>query len=234
MFRLIKVETKCAFKRVSMRASMIAFIIIGTFLGIIREHVAEIDVFEWTATLSLFLSAITGLNLSRDYSFNTIRNKIIVGHSRFTVYFSKQITAFIQWLMCEMLFICFYLSVFSIVHSDEKIDFMVLMKCLFLFLFVILSFSVVTTFISMTVKNNIGGVLPIGVFFAMLTVCSFAMEFADEKTANILSKVPLMQLLSLNLADFNCNVVQSVLISFSVSILFFFLGYFIFRKADLN
>ena len=89
MTNLLKVELKTLFGKSLSKISIVLAIILGIFFGLmnmLNEEPSCAGVFEYTLMLLVYLPAITGFYLSKDYTNNTIRNKIIVGNKRINIY----------------------------------------------------------------------------------------------------------------------------------------------------
>lgn len=56
--------------------------------------------FEYAAFIGIVAAALISLFLGTEYSDGAIRNKIVVGHSRLSIYFASLITGFTASLMC--------------------------------------------------------------------------------------------------------------------------------------
>ena len=83
MSRLLKVELKNIFSKFDIQGTILIFILLGFAMGIINKSTDTSccdGLLEWTMVVTIIISALGGLYISRDYTQNTIRNKIIVGH----------------------------------------------------------------------------------------------------------------------------------------------------------
>ena len=65
-----------------------------------NKALLEGQFFEYTAFIGVLSAAFISLFLGTEYSDGAIRNKIVVGHSRLTIYFANLITGFAASLTC--------------------------------------------------------------------------------------------------------------------------------------
>ena len=93
MTNLLKVELKTLFGKSLSKISIFLAIVIGVFFGLmnkLNDEASCAGVFEYTLMLFAYLPAIPGFYLSKDYTNNTIRNKITkisYFHAVYTIHF---------------------------------------------------------------------------------------------------------------------------------------------------
>jgi len=238
MSKLIRVELKSIFNKFDIKSTLLIFIIFGIALGIINKRLAYPTcdgIFEWTMTLTIIISALGGLYISRDYTQNTIRNKIIVGHTRFSIYLSKQIAITSMYLVSSGLFMISTIISNLLLVGTEKLNKEALWTGLLVSIFVIITFSVITTFIAMSIKKETGGLIPLLVMFIMMTFSAMSTEFIKGKAIDVINDIiPTSQIMLLNLMDVAPHPIRHILYSLLTSIIFFVSGYSIFKNSDLN
>ena len=238
MSDLIKVETKTIFSKFIIKSTMLIFILLGSLGGLINKinsYPSCDGIFEWTMILSLLISALGGLYISKDYTENTIRNKIIVGHTRFNIYLSKQIAITLMYLAYTILFIISsVLSNFMFIGTNN-LNKDALIVGILVSIFVVITLSTITTFISMSLKKESGGLMPLLVMFVMMMFSAWLPEFVKGKIVNIINDIiPTSQMILLNLTTVDPHPIRHILYSTLLSIIFFVIGYTIFKKSDLN
>ncbi len=238
MSKIIKVELKNIFRKFDIRCTLIIFALLGFITGIINKTESNLScegIFEWTMVLTLLISALGGLYISKDYSQNTIRNKIIVGHNRFSIYLSKQIAITIMYLASVGLFILSaVISNFMLVGIDN-LNKEALLVGILVSLFVVITCSAITTFISMSIKSETGGLMPLLVMFIMMMLSGWIPEFVKGKTIDIINDiVPTSQIMLLNISAVDPHPIRHILYSSLISLVFFIDGYTIFKKSDLK
>ena len=192
-------------------------------------------IFEWGLVLTLLISALGGLYISRDYTQNTIRNKIIVGHTRLGIYLAKQMAITMMYLACTGLFMIATIISNFIFIGIEGLNKEALLTGVLVASFVIVTISVITTFIAMTVKKEMGGLMPLLVMFIMMTFSAMGTEFIKGKAMDIINDiVPTSQMMLLNLMNVDPHPIRHILYSILTSGIFFVSGYAIFKNSDLN
>ena len=238
MSKLIKVEIKNIFSKFDIRSTMLIFTLLGFITGILNKgnfNPSCDGIFEWTMVLSLLISALGGLYISKDYTQNTIRNKIIVGHTRFSIYLSKQIAVTLMYLACTLLFIisAFISNLMFIGINNLNKD--ALLIGVIVTIFVVITLSNITTFIAMSMKTESGGLLPLLVMFMMVVLSAWIPEFVKGKAIDVINDiVPTSQMILLNLETVDSHSIRHILYSLLLSAIFFTCGAIIFNKSDLN
>ncbi len=238
MSRLIKVELKSIFGKFDIRSTMLILTLLGFVTGILNKGNSSPScdgIFEWTMVLTLLISALGGLYISRDYTQNTIRNKIIVGHTRLGIYLAKQIAVTSMYLACSGLFmVSMIISNFMFIGTD-KLNMNALLTGILVSIFGIIVLSTITTFIAMSVKKETGGLMPLLVMFVMMMLSAWIPEFVKGKAIDVINDiVPTSQMMLLNIAVVDLHPGRHILYSLLLSLIFFISGYAIFRKSDLN
>ena len=238
MSKLIKVELKNIFSKFDIKSTLLIFTIFGIIMGITNKtnnYQSCEGIFEWTLVLTLLISALGGLYISRDYTQNTIRNKIIVGHTRFSIYLSKQIAITSMYLATSGLFMLSTIISNFLFIGIDNLNKEALLTGLLVSIFVIITFSIITTFISMSIKKETGGLMPLLVMFLMLMFSAMGTEFIKGKAINVINDiVPTSQMMLLNLTNVDPHPLKHILYSLLTSIFFFITGYTIFKNSDLN
>ena len=171
MTNLLKVELKMLFGKSLSKISIILTIILGIFFGLMNSLTEEpscAGIFEYTLMLFAYLPAIPGFYLSKDYTNNTIRNKIIVGNKRINIYFSKLITVIIFCFLCTVLFLSSSIVSNFIFIGTEGVNTEALIYGIILTLFGVISIASITTLISMSIKSEAGGLAPVMIIYLML------------------------------------------------------------------
>ena len=100
-------------------------------------------------------------------------------------------------------------------------------------LFAMIALSALTTFISMTVKNGAGGVIPLITFYPMLMLAAISQELElKESTLNLINSIPIPQLTILFEPD--KDAAMHILCSIAITVVFIFAGTALFRRSDLK
>ena len=238
MSKLIKVELKNIFSKFDIRSTMLILSLLGFVTGILNKGNSSSScdgIFEWTMVLTLLISALGGLYISRDYTQNTIRNKIIVGHTRFGIYLSKQIAVTAMYLACVGIFITStIISNFTFIGTNN-LNKDALWIGIIVSIFGVIVLSTITTFIAMSIKKETGGLMPLLVMFVMMMLSAWIPEFVKGKAMDIINDiVPTSQMILLNLDIVDPHPTRHILYSLLLSLIFFISGFAIFKNSDLN
>lgn len=198
----------------------------------------------------LILPVFVAIILCKDFSNGTIRNKIICGKSRGSIYFSMLTTCAI--LTCAFIFAHAVLTLLvSLLFFDYQPtaftagDFGYLMASLALELLIYLLVSVLLTFFIVYMKNSgLSIVMYFVVLFVMIIVGSVAQTFmmlADPEAASY----GFLEFLSTSNAFTTTaigtgtsyeakDILYIVIPNLSITLLLAALGYFSFRKKDIK
>lgn len=238
MSKLFLVELKNMFNKFDVKMSILVFALLGLFLGYlnkINDNEFCSSMFEWIMIITMTISALGGLFISKDYTQNTIRNKIIVGHTRLSIYLSKQFAVSLMYLACTGAYIFTSLISNSIFVGIDNVDFKIMMTSLLVAFFAIIACSSITTFISMSLKKETGGLLPLLVMYALMLVGAMGSEFFKGKVMDFICEiVPVCQLLFLNLVSAPLEPLKLIIFSVLITVMFISGGYYIFKKTNLN
>ena len=238
MTNLLKVELKTLFGKPLSKISIFLAIVIGVFFGLMNKLNDEpscAGVFEYTLMLFAYLPAIPGFYLSKDYTNNTIRNKIIVGNKRINVYLSKLISVIIFCFLCTVLFLSSSIISNFIFIGAEGVNTNALIYGIILTLFGVTSIASITTLISMSIKSEAGGLAPVMIIYLTLMFYIIGMEFLDKDIMNVLNNLfPIGQIMTLNVFEIPKDILFKIICMIIQIIVSSSLGYAIFRKTDLK
>ncbi len=238
MGNLLKLELRGIFTHSSCKMAMPLCILTGVLIGVLN-HVSDApvcsDIFSWTAIVLIMLSALGGLYISREFTQNTIRNKIVVGHGREMIYLSKLVAVTVIYLVCIGLLVLTMITMGLVLSGNDEINREAVLKGLMVTVSCTVACAAITTAISMTLKTDLGALIPLLLFFLTMTFSGLGYEFIDKEImdkVNLLLPIgPMMQLntaapMSNYLACIVCPVLEACVISVA--------GYISFQKADLN
>lgn len=99
---------------------------------------------------SILISTILGF----DYSNGSIKNKIIVGHSRLKIYISNLISTYLIILTIYLIYVLIICLSGIFLFKNLTFNFKFLINIIILFL-IILSYTSISVFIAMTINNDI-------------------------------------------------------------------------------
>ena len=136
--------------------------------------------FHFALSIGLFCSLCSSMFFGTEYNDGTIRNKIIIGHTRTSIYLASLLTTFIATLLITLVWLAAALVAVPAL-GFWKIGFLRL--CLFLFVVVlfILAFSAIFTAINMLSANKANTFLiSILLFIGLLLLASLVYNRLSE------------------------------------------------------
>lgn len=128
---------------------------------------------EFITYIGLFIAIFVSIFVGKEHSEGIIRNKIIVGHSRISIYLSNLIITVIASILCELIYIIITLSIGIPMFGMPRMnfsEFMMEMLCTF---FIIISFCTIYNFITMICSEiTISAAINILIFIVMFIASS--------------------------------------------------------------
>ena len=236
MNKLLRVNLKLMVRRNDTRlciALSVILAVLGALVSKLNGNMTWYDMFEFPLILVMIFSAVGGLFISRDYTQNTIRNKLTVGHKRTDIYLANQITETIFFCVPVIFyFITSAIANFILIGAKGAV-FSEVMGNIAVCLIAVNALSALTTFLAMTVKSSAGGVLPIILMYPMLMLSVLAEALEDVKWLKyVCDFIPVSHIASLMQPD------KDPALHICCSLVFFALfaagGIAAFRKADLK
>lgn len=241
MLKLIKVELKTLFKWKATKYTMFFLCLLAAMvsgLNILNEEQAISGIFAFPSVILIIASAIAGLFTYLDYSQNTIRNKIIVGHSRLEVYFAKVITNTVLDVFLVAIFMIVFCTIGVLCLDTEYVVWRIFWENCLIVLSSTFVVSALTSMIAINIKSPLGGLLPMMFISSILFSGIFGVEmlytYDAIETAEIIQSIPMICLTSISEISVPENIWTIVTIGYSVTVIFVVMGYLLFRKADLK
>lgn len=192
--------------------------------------------------LPMIIPIIGGLFISKDYTNNTIRNKIIVGHSRQSIYMANWITSVVITLA---LFASYLLFIFAVgvplFGLSEFFEVGHFIKILLLTFCSLIATASITVFICMTVKGTSGTVLSFMFYYALMISSALLELINNEELVNFMHNILITDQLSVlqqsfyeefipDYANFSLYPISSLIVILASTLG----GIVIFRKADIK
>ena len=227
----------------------IVFAVVGVLCSMSIEGTFYFGLNMYATVLGPIFCGMTGISISQDFANNTIRNKFIVGHTRFNIYLSYQIVfAVLAFLMTAVFIGAYILSgkIFSDMESfqiDQPTPDMLkiyrenFFKALPVYFIAVPSLTTLGVFISMTLKNGLGGVLTMILLFALFFLSNTYEIFSENKFIRYVNQIlPSSQIYLMGMFsdEPNFSPVKYILLSTAFAVVMITFGYAIFRKADLK
>jgi len=214
--------------------------IAAVFLRIVEKRALNLGgalVFSLIGTMSMFISITAGLFIINDFKNNTIRNKIIIGHSRAKIYLANLIisltVAFIYQIVFWLTLIVFGKTIMRFDDFPSKEIF----QNMLLTLAIIFAFTSCFVFICTTLKNTGGFALSLMLDTVVSMLVLLVMIIPQKEISKILSiAVPSMQKNSLsnNPTVVPDNIWWMILIDIGICVAVTIAGIEIFKKSDLK
>lgn len=241
MINCLRAEFKAFFKWGAIRYTVVFLLLLSVMIAtmnVLNEEPAFSGLFTFPAVVLMITSAISGLFIYQDYSQNTIRNKIAVGHSRLEVYLSKVITVGVLQIFIIALFLGISSAIGAICLDTDYVVWEAYWKNWGIVLSSTIVVATMTSLIAINIKSPVGGLLPMMFTSSTLFVGIFGMEILSlngkEDMVDFLNSCPIICLLSVSETVVPTNMIATLLVGMGISAVFVVGGYFLFRKSDLK
>lgn len=162
----------------------VCIILLIIYIALTHDNDGHVDNLPFTV-ISFFPSIIAiigGLYISQDYTNNTIRNKIIFGHSRTKIYMSNWITSMLGTVILYgvYIFACYGIGGIAMGFSSS-FDAAFSFKCILLAYCPMLSYTALTVLVCMICQKTRGTVLSFMLYYIM-GMSSILEYFIDNET----------------------------------------------------
>lgn len=241
MFKLLNAEFKTLLAWEGILYVIALTLIIGIFcpgINILNESPTLDGCFTFPFVVLAILSTFLGLFTYRDYSQNTIRNKIVVGNSRASIYFAKSLLVVGTMFVLMMLFLgvnvligwCF--GDISYIECDVFINncFMILISTL-----VIASFTSLT---SICIQSPIGAMLPLMFMMSSMFACTIMFEMftinENKFMIELFQTLPVVSLITLSETVQPFDLIVTTVYGLAMTLVLQLSGFAIFKKTDLK
>lgn len=144
---------------------------------------------EFIMYIGLFIAIFVSIFVGKEYSQGIIRNKIIVGHSRLSIFLSNLIISIAVSILCEAIYLVIVISLGTYLFGQLQIQLSQLLLIMLDTILVIISFCSIFNFVAMicsdiTVSTTICMVLFIAMFIAQgaLSLTAFSTKYLTNTT----------------------------------------------------
>lgn len=139
-----------------------------------HSHVLDGFFFQYGPVIGGFVAIFTSLFLGTDYSDGTIRNKITVGHLRYSIYLSNLIVSAVASILMNAAWILTMITVGTSLFGWFSSSITSILMYLCVTIFMILAFAAIFTFIAMLNQSKANSaVVALLVFLAILFLASY-------------------------------------------------------------
>lgn len=243
MNKLLNFEFRNAFKMLYVRLMPFILLAFGLLCGYMNTSTMEEELLEYCqmdelpqlmTVLSWIVTLIGGLLICKDYTQNTIRNKIIVGHSRTKIYLAKQVVVTAIYLLNAAVFYIGYTVSNILIVGTAHLNKNGLARVTVCIFVSYLMLSLFACFLSMTVKGTLGGALPMLAVYGTLFISALR-EMMQSKFLEYASDIiPMGSLMSSSVSDPYPHLLRSCILMTCFSVACLCTGIAIFRRTNLN
>ena len=185
----------------------------------------------------MFISITAGLFIINDFKNNTIRNKIIIGHSRANIYLANLIISLTVAFIYQMVFWLTLIVFGKTIMRFDAFPSKEIFQNMLLTLAIIFAFTSCFVFICTTLKNTGGFALSLMLDTVVSMLVLLVMIIPKKEISKILSiAVPSMQKNSLsnNPTVVPDNIWWMILIDIGICVVVTIAGIEIFKRSDLK
>lgn len=200
-----------------------------------------VESFSMSSNVGLILSIVALVVSCREYNYGTIRNKIIAGHSRTSIFYSKLFALLIVCTIILLTYTC-SLYLFGLIFSSkiQLPSFKMFLEIVLIGLLnTILSFTFLhtITILMKSVGSSIAVYLGITIVVSLVGTFVFAMlALSSEDVVAIMEWIPSFQLslLTGESSKFPILLVKSIVSCLGLSAILVLFGNYFFNKKDIK
>ena len=139
-----------------------------------REYSGSVPSFEsllliYALVIGFLMAAFVSLFVGTEYSDGTIRNKLIIGHTRVSIYLSNLITCFAAGVMMCLAYLIPALAVSALLCRSDSTDFRMLLLMILYSFVLTLAFTSLYTLAGMIFQNK-----ALTAVITILVICFFS------------------------------------------------------------
>ena len=118
--------------------------------------------------IGFFIAIFVSIFVGKEYSDGIIRNKIIVGHSKISIYLSKLITSIFASMLCELFYIIIVFTVGTLLSGKLQIPLREFAMCMLNTFLIIIVYCSIYNFVAMICSEiTVSTIICMGIFIAM-------------------------------------------------------------------
>lgn len=240
MLNLLKVELKALMKFKPAQWLLFMYPVFGILIAMmmnLEESPAFTAMINGMFLVNMITTAVCSLFIYTDHSQNTIRNKIIVGHTRLSVYATKFTISFLFFLTSVLLFSIPTIIFDSFVIGFKDVVWEAVWKNLIILLCNILINVALIVFLTMAIRSVVGAILPFCAVEFLAVGGSLWLEILsvdNEELFEIVQAVPSIKSMMLSAEIVPTDIGLSCAITICVVVFLITIGYLNFRKTDIS
>ena len=241
MLKLLKVELKTLLKfkpaKWMLVLSPLFAALVAALYALEEQPLAFTALFNGMFLVNLVTVSIGSLFLYTDYSQNTIRNKIIIGYPRFSVYMAKFVATLIFYLVCVLLFAIPSVAIDICMIGTKDVIWEAVSKNVLVILCNVIINSTIMVSITTAMKGIVGAIMP---FVIVEGGCVGGMLWLEILSVDapelyeFAQAIPALRGMMLSPSVAPADLDISIYFTIIAVILFFLIGYLSFRRTDLN
>lgn len=177
---------RAGFFRLKKEATFYLFIVATLGIAIFRILTTSHDIplnkvlYDYILYIGLFIAVFVSIFVGKEHSEGIIRNKIIVGHSRTSVYISKLIISIVVSILCELIYIAFMFIIGTNIYEKLQIPVSQLIMIILNTMLIIALYCSILNCITMICSE-----ITVSTVICVITVIiMFVAEFFVSQTAN--------------------------------------------------
>ncbi len=186
----------------------------------------------------LLVGIAAGMLIVQDFRNNTIRNKIIIGHSRVKIYMANWIVSVTVMVIYMIAYLAVSILLGAIILGFEEFPSKAIFINLLHVFFIELAMTSLIVFLCNTMKNVGGFVLAITMHYIVdMFSLSLMLLNKHEKAQQIIREaVPSLQMsiIQQNYTEIHANGVRMILFMVAITVVSTVAGALLFRKSDLK
>ncbi len=161
---------------------LLATILIAVCRILISSHDIPLDkvLYDNITYIGLFIAMFVSIFVGKEHSEGIIRNKIIVGHSRISIYLSNLIISIIVSVLCELIYMTIMFLIGSYIYKPLQMPISQLLIIILNSILIIITYCSIYNLISMKCSEITVSVVICVVIFAIM----FVAEILIGETAN--------------------------------------------------
>ena len=186
--------------------------------------------------IPMVFSVLAGTFLAHDYQQNTIRNKLIVGHTRANIYISNLLCITIYLFIMVILYEAVAMGVGIPVIGSKGLDADIITKNMLFVIPMLINISSITVFLGMTLKSNAGTLAVFMFFYASMGFGIFSLdpEMNYDWIKEVAKWLPSAQLMTLSNTELVEEPVRKIVYAAITTAATTGGGLVLFKKADLK
>lgn len=214
---------------------------ISIFIAIVEgrgSNIGDVLIFQMTGTIIMFISITAGMFIVNDFKNNTIRNKIIVGHPRSSIYFANLI---ISLFVAVLYHLAYWLTLIGLgwpLLGFLKFPCSEIFINIGLTMVILVTYTCVIVFICNSLRTTGGVVLCIMMDTIVLLVAELIVMFSKSKTVEKIAEIAIP---SIQRQEFKYDPTSVpdkaaiiIVIDIAICIVATIGGILVFKKTDLK